>query len=462
MHDISDSPFWQSIRDFLKSEYHLVFATYIDWFNPLGNKTAGKSRSCGALVLYCLNLPLELQFLQENVFPVCLIPLPHEATVWSLGHLLPHFVEAIMEFNDPGQVLETWSHPEGAYVAARAYPSIADLMASKKWIGFGSPQSNYYCTYCNSHREDIDNLDYESYIPRDTATVKNQAKQWRDSVIIEQKQKLHVQTGIQYSPILEIPYFDPVQHTVLGVMHNRLEGDAQYHLRVLWGIGCPDSQQKAGAKEMADLQQMETEDEGEYSETDTEEAGSELEELKDETINATDTSIPAHSVQNINLSDGNTTPTQSQFPLIGSFTSLRPPINLGEKEHGKLKAHEYLVLFTVIFPLIIPELWNAGGDDDKRHLECFFHLVASTNIAMSYTTSDSEADKYIEHYVQYRNIIKSLYSCWNAVPNHHYGMHIGSLLKFWGPLACLSEFPGERLNGEFAKIQTNNHYSEYE
>lgn len=37
MHDISESPFWESIRTFLKSEYHLVFATYIDWFNPLGN-----------------------------------------------------------------------------------------------------------------------------------------------------------------------------------------------------------------------------------------------------------------------------------------------------------------------------------------------------------------------------------------------------------------------------------------
>ncbi|KIK71640.1 hypothetical protein GYMLUDRAFT_235943 [Collybiopsis luxurians FD-317 M1] len=303
-----------------------------------------------------------------------------------------------MEFDDPGQVLETWSHPKGAPVAAQVYPNIADLMASKKWIGFGSPQSNYYCTYCKSHRENIDDLNYKSYIPRDAATVHNQATQWRESVTIDQKQKLHTQTGIQYSPILEIPYFDPVKHTVLGIMHNRLEGDLQYHLQVLWGIGRPDNQQKAGAKEMADLQQMETEDEGEYSEADTEEAGSELEELKNETARAASTSGLDNHMQDINLNNGETTPTGSYFPPVGSLASLslqardwdlvevdnednldyipkstelfdftteqlgqirqciwdiclptwveRPPINLGEKEHGKLKAHEYLVLFT--------------------------------------------------------------------------------------------------------------------
>jgi hypothetical protein len=31
----------------------------------------------------------------------------------------------------------------------------------------------------------------------------------------------------------------------------------------------------------------------------------------------------------------------------------RPPINIGEPSHGKLKAHEYLSLFTCIFPLVI-------------------------------------------------------------------------------------------------------------
>ncbi|KAK6988495.1 hypothetical protein R3P38DRAFT_2364475, partial [Favolaschia claudopus] len=35
----------------------------------------------------------------------------------------------------------------------------------------------------------------------------------------------------------------------------------------------------------------------------------------------------------------------------------RPPVTLGEKTHGKLKADNWLVLFTIFFPSIIPELW---------------------------------------------------------------------------------------------------------
>ncbi len=34
-------------------------------------------------------------------------------------------------------------------------------------------------------------------------------------------------------------------------------------------------------------------------------------------------------------------------------------------------------------------------------------------------------------------------------------MHNAAILKYWGPLPCLSEFPGERLNGMLQKIQTN-------
>lgn len=138
----------------------------------------------------------------------------------------------------------------------------------------------------------------------------------------------------------------------------------------------------------------------------------------------------------------------------------RPPENLGEKSHGKLKAHEFLVLFTAIFPLIIPELWWNKDDKERRLFDSFYHLIVATNIMASFKTSNTEADIYMDHFVKYRSSIQQLFPYFPSHPNHHFAMHNGRLLKFWGPLASLSEFPGERLNGMLQKVKTSHRQSE--
>ncbi len=45
MKDIQDSPAWSNLHGIFRSPRNLVFGIYIDWFNPLSNKIAGK-RKC--------------------------------------------------------------------------------------------------------------------------------------------------------------------------------------------------------------------------------------------------------------------------------------------------------------------------------------------------------------------------------------------------------------------------------
>lgn len=42
MNDIQDSPAWRDLLGFFQSPRNLIFGIYIDWFNPLTNKIAGK------------------------------------------------------------------------------------------------------------------------------------------------------------------------------------------------------------------------------------------------------------------------------------------------------------------------------------------------------------------------------------------------------------------------------------
>ena len=141
----------------------------------------------------------------------------------------------------------------------------------------------------------------------------------------------------------------------------------------------------------------------------------------------------------------------------------RPPSNLGEPTHGSLKAYELFILFSIIFPLIVPEFWHHPSSSPSQTIliRNFYNLVASTNIVTSFSTSFSEADAYMEHYVDYRHTMSALWENSYSRPNHHYAMHNGDLLKHWGPLAALSEFPGERINGILQKIKTNRRMCKY-
>ncbi|KAJ7190898.1 hypothetical protein B0H12DRAFT_1246358 [Mycena haematopus] len=133
----------------------------------------------------------------------------------------------------------------------------------------------------------------------------------------------------------------------------------------------------------------------------------------------------------------------------------RPPSNLGEKSHGKLKADQYLILFTAILPLILPAIFVKRGD--LTLLKSYYDLTACTNIVVSFKTSDSEADQFTKQYTAYRESIQKLYPDTPSKPNHHYAGHNAEILKHWGPLPCLSEFPGERMNGRLQKVPTNRH-----
>jgi hypothetical protein len=291
-----------------------------------------------------------------------------------------------------------------------------------------------------------------------------------------------------------------VKHIVLGYMHTWLEGVLEHQLHTLWGIGRSDEKAKV-------LEEVDKEEQ--WVETDLNESASELEELQEEQEVYQDEEMFANFCAAYNASQGSSevtsvpesfdtpmgddvdanddgTDDDDEFHDVAfqgswSFTSemvqqvrtciaevtlptwvSRPPTNLGELKHGKLKADNFLILFTVILPLLLPQM--VLSDDASRNaelLKSFFHIVAATNIIVSFKTSNLEAEAYTENYLAYCNCIQNLFPNVKELPKHHYAMHYEALLKYWGPMAALSEFPGERINGMLQKIKTNKHLCMY-
>ncbi|EJD37724.1 hypothetical protein AURDEDRAFT_72911 [Auricularia subglabra TFB-10046 SS5] len=499
MNGIWDSPSWRSLFTFTTTAGCLTFCLYIDWFNPLTNKIAGKKISYGAIILCCMNLPPELRHLPENVYFAGIIPGPKEPSIVTMTHVLELLVKDLLPYW-VGKDVCTFRFPAGRRIRVALIPLIADLLAIRKMSGFGAHSCTYFCSYCLCTIDDIESLDIGSWTLRNSNTVKAQAQAWRDERTKKNRKARFRESGVRWSPLHELPYWDPVKHLVLGYMHNTLEGILQHHARTKWGIGAKfrrfslvvdDTSTLRGddeisAQEMAQEVQALTDESSEHDDVPAQpiRARSQVplpvqDSMDvDEDENDPDYRPPADSDDGSDEEDpqpledpapGGCIFSSAQLELIrtcfrdASMPTYmeRPPSNFGEAAHGRLKAITWLVIFTNFLPLVIPELWASGGENDEPELlENFFDLVISTNIISSYSYAPGDSTRYRTHYIRYRKSTQLLFPRSSSVPNHHYAMHNPELMEFWGPLPLLSEFPFEQKNGAFQKVKTNRHIYE--
>ena len=240
MHSIWDSPAWRSLGSFTTTPGNLTFSYYIDWFNPLTNKIAGKSVSCGAIMLFCLNLPYELQHLPENTFFAGITPPPKEPmmiTITAVSDPIVDHLEAMW----PGRKIHTHRHPEGVQKRLAVLPGIGDLVAIRKAFGFAGVGAHNFCSFCKLQLADIDRLDYESWTARVGVEVRANAEEWQQATTKKRCKEIFDQHGVRWSSLHRLVYRDPVRHTILGLMHNWIEGILQHHARCKWGIGIVSS-----------------------------------------------------------------------------------------------------------------------------------------------------------------------------------------------------------------------------
>jgi len=92
----------------------------------------------------------------------------------------------------------------------------------------------------------MDCLDPSYWSARIGTNVHQAAIEWQQVQMKVKRKEIFDQHGVRWSALHRLDYCDSVLHTVLGMMHNWIEGILQHHVRVKWGIGIILSRFKKG------------------------------------------------------------------------------------------------------------------------------------------------------------------------------------------------------------------------
>jgi hypothetical protein len=213
-----------------------IFSLCVDFFNSLGNKQAGKKKSIGLISLVCLNLPPDMRYKPENMFLFGVVPGPKEPLLACLNHYLHYLVNEFLEFWFPGvRFSRTSNHYYGKVVQCALVCVVSDLLAARKTNGFATVNHTQACAICHCVRHSDDLGDsYTCLWDRRTATEIRDSSQLYLNAKDEKTRDFTVKnTGIRWSELYQLPYFDPSRFVVVDCMHNLFLGLVQEHFEIL-------------------------------------------------------------------------------------------------------------------------------------------------------------------------------------------------------------------------------------
>ena len=244
MKDIFDAEILRNFKGFDGQHFsaggeegRYVFSLCVDYFNPLGNKQAGKKKSIGLISLVCLNLPPDMRYKPENMFLFGIIPGPSEPPLTCLNHYLRPLVDMLLEFWHTGiRFSRTCACYYGRVVRCALICVVSDLPAARKISGFASIHHTQMCAMCHCTRQqrDVLNDSFATLAARRTnEEIRTSAQDYLDAVDEKARNEAVHNSGIWWSELLRLPYFDASRFVVVDAMHNLFLGLVQEHFDIL-------------------------------------------------------------------------------------------------------------------------------------------------------------------------------------------------------------------------------------
>lgn len=196
---------------------------------------SGKQASVGSIVLFCLSLPIHLRYQAKYSFVAGVVPGPNQPSVVQIESVLRPLISELKVLWSMGVWVKTSQYPQGRLVKAALLAVTSDVPASKKIAGLGSQSASYLCTYCYIHKNQLENLNISHFCRRTKDQHMQEALDWKSTPTKSGKKKIFEKTGVRWSELNALPYWDPTKMVILDLMHN-LAGILEYHARDLMNL----------------------------------------------------------------------------------------------------------------------------------------------------------------------------------------------------------------------------------
>ncbi|KAL6300924.1 hypothetical protein BKA93DRAFT_819200 [Sparassis latifolia] len=382
-----------------------------------------------------------MRYLEENICLIGAIPGPGKPSLEQINHFVALVVDDLLEFWDPGVYFSrTALYPAGRFSLGAIIPLVCDLLGARQMAGFPFPGAILFCSVCYLRSVDIENFDENTWPSRTIEKHRATAETWRQAENEAERAKIFKTSGVRYSELNRLPYYDVIRHTVVDTVHAHYLVILNNHFSDVWGM---DSEQLDGNGSLP---------------------------FTFKPPICSDKQNPSKMANGVLDDQGELIQEHNRTAVLGANTlaeiwkdqeelllpsSIAPgPTKFGSKK-TKLKADQWRVVGTIHLVVTLIRLWGHGSGRKRAMLNNFMHLVTAVQLARMHTTSEANIALYQFHFKEYLKGFVELYKDASIHPTHHMGLHISSFLKDFGPSHSVRTFAFERMNLTLQNIPTN-------
>ena len=244
--DIYDGQVWKTFKDENSAKFfrpdtadsNLGLMLNVDWFQPF----EGTMYSTGIIYIAICNLPRDVRFKRENLLIIGLLPGPHKVSLHKINHYLAPIVDELETLWAGASLNRTFEFPGGRDIRAALILTLCDIPAARKICGHVSALVSCHKCEKKANYENrqhnfagMDDMD-EWFVIRDSAKHRQDAIGWRTCKSDAARKRFVKQTGVRWSELLRLPYFDPIRFIIVDPMHCLFLGIAKWIVKRIWSM----------------------------------------------------------------------------------------------------------------------------------------------------------------------------------------------------------------------------------